>query len=186
MNVFRYPARSLVGDYSRAGIGLAVGLSVLVNASSSVILVVIFGGLTALFGGFAYRTAQRHLLRVAVTAEAICTSGLGARELPWGSLDLLKLSFYGTRRQRSREAGGGFMQLTLKGAGASLSLESSIEGFEYIVWRAAKAARENGVGLDPASAGNLLVLGIDADEDGPAPDIKGSRNFLTRRRGAGR
>jgi hypothetical protein len=177
MNIFRYPARSLVGDYLRAGVGLAVGLAVLVNAAGSIILLVIFGGLTALFGGFAYRTAQRHLLRVAVTAEAIHTSGLGTRELPWGKLELLKLSFYGNRRQRNRESGGGFMQLTLKGAGASLSLESSIEGFEYITWRAAKAARENGVGLDPTSVGNLLELGIDADEDGPAPDIEPPRRF---------
>ena len=66
------------------------------------------------------------------------------------------------------------MQLTLKGAGASMSLESSIDGFEYIAWRATKAARENGVSLDPASAGNLLELGIDADQDQPAPQIKGS------------
>ncbi len=177
INVFRYPARSLVGDYLRAGVGVAVGLGALTNATGSITLLIIFGGLTALFGGFAYRTAQRHLLRVAITAEAICASGLGTRELPWDRLNMLKLSFYGTRRQRSREAGGGFMQLSLKGAGTSLSLESSIEGFEYIVWRAVKAARENGVDLDPTSAGNLLVLGIDADEDGPAPDTEAPRSF---------
>jgi hypothetical protein len=115
MNVFRYPVDSLIGDYLRAGIGMVVGLSVLANAPTSVVIVVIFGGLTALFGGFAYRTLQRHLLRVAVSAEAIRGSGLATRELPWGKLDLLKLRYYGTRRQRNREAGGGFMQLTLKG-----------------------------------------------------------------------
>ncbi len=172
MKVFRYPSRSLTGDYLRAGIGLAVGLSVLASASGSVVVVVIFGGLTALFGGFAYRTLRRHLLRIAVTTEAICGSGLGTLELPWDKLGLLKLRYYGTRRQRNREDRGGFMQLTLKGAGASLTLESSIEGFEYIAWRAAKAARDTGIGLDPISAGNLLELGIDADEEGPAPEIK--------------
>ena len=81
------------------------------------------------------------------------------------------------RRQRGREERGGFRQLTLQGGGASLTLESSIEGFEYIAWRAAKAARETGVGLDSASAGNLLELGIDADADGPAPEIKTTRGF---------
>ena len=177
MNVFRYPARSLVGDYLRAGVGVVVGLSVLVSASGSVLVVVIFGSLTALFGGFAYRTLRRHLLRVAVTTEAICSSGLGNQELPWDKLSMLKLRYYGTRRQRNREDGGGFMQLTLKGAGASLTLESSIEGFEYIAWCAAKAARESGIGLDPISAGNLLELGIDADEDGPAPEIKALKKF---------
>jgi hypothetical protein len=177
MNVFRYPVRSLTGDYLRAGVGLAVGLSVLASAPASVTVVVIFGGLTALFLGFAYRTVRRHLIQVAVTAEAIRGSGPGDRELPWDKLDSVKLRYFGTRRQRHRETGGGFMQLTLEGAGASLTLESSIEGFEYIAWRAAKAARENGVGLDPASAGNLLELGIDADEDGPAPEINTTRKF---------
>ena len=179
MNIFRYPVRSLVGDYLRAAVGLAVGLGVLSSAPKSVTIMVIFGGLTVLFLGFAYRTVKRHLLRVALTAEAIRGSGPGTRELPWDKLDLLKLSYFGTRRQRSREAGGGggFMQLTLGGAGASLTLESSIDGFEYIAWHAAKAARENGVGLDPTSAGNLLELGIDADEDGPAPEIKETRRF---------
>ena len=176
MNVFRYPVRSLVGDYLRASVGLAVGLGVLASAPGSVTVIVIFGGLTALFGGFAYRTLRRHLLRLALTAEAI-HGGLGTREVPWGKLDLVKLRYFGTRRQRQRETGGGFMQLTLEGAGASLTLESSIEGFEYIAWRATKAARENGVGLDPTSAGNLLELGIDADEDGPPPDIKETRKF---------
>ena len=114
---------------------------------------------------------------MALTAEAIHSSGLSSRELPWGKLDLVKLRYFGTRRQRTRETGGGFMQLTLEGAGASFTLESSIEGFEYIAWRAAKAARENGVGLDPASAGNLLELGIDADADGPPPEIKATRTF---------
>ncbi len=64
------------------------------------------------------------------------------------------------------------MQLTLTGAGATMTLESSIDGFEYIAWRATKAARENGLSLDPASAGNLLELGIDADADQPAPQIE--------------
>ncbi len=177
MKTFRYPLRSLIGDYLRAAVGLAVGLGVLASAPESVTVIVIFGSLTALFIGFAYRTMQRHLLRVAVTNEEICSHGLGTRELSWPSLQQLKLSYYGTRRQRGREHSGGFMQLTLKGADASMTLESSIGGFEYIAWRAAKAARENGVSLDPTSAGNLLDLGIDADEDKPAPEIKAARDF---------
>ena len=172
MNVFRYPPKTLVGDYIRSAVGLAVGLGVLASAPSSVTVIVIFGALSTLFLAFSYRTVQRHLLRIAITNDEICSTGFGTRVMPWQALDRLKLRYYGTRRQRNREAGGGFMQLTLAGAGASLTLESSITGFEYIAWRAAKAARENGVGLDPTSAGNLLDLGIDADADQPAPEIK--------------
>lgn len=172
MNVFRYPGRSLVGDYIRSGVGLAVGLSVLASASSSITIVIIFGALTALFLAFGFRTVKRQVLRVAVTDAEIRAAGFGTRALPWGRLDRLKLRYYGSRRQRSRESSGGFMQLTLKGAGATMTLESSIDGFEYIAWRATKAARENGVSLDSASAGNLLELGIDADADQPAPQIE--------------
>ncbi len=34
MKVSRYPGKSLIGDYIRSGIGLAVGLGVLASASS--------------------------------------------------------------------------------------------------------------------------------------------------------
>ncbi len=172
MNVFRYPGKSLIGDYIRSGVGLAVGLSVLASASLSITVVIIFGALTVLFLAFGFRTVKRQLLRVAVTDEEIRGAGLGTHTLPWSRLDQLKLRYYGTRRQRVRESSGGFMQLTLTGAGATVTLESSIDGFEYIAWRATKAARENGLSLDPASAGNLLELGIDADTDQPAPQIE--------------
>ena len=177
MNVFRYPAKSLIGDYIRSGAGLAVGLGVLASASSSTAIVIIFGALTALFLAFGFRTAKRQMLRVAVTDEEIRGVGFGMRALPWGRLDRLKLRYYGTGRQRIRESSGGFMQLTLAGAGATITLESSIDGFEYIAWRATKAARENGISLDSASAGNLLELGIDADADQPAPQIEPPPDF---------
>ncbi len=177
MNVFRYPGKSLIGDYIRSGVGLTVGLGVLASASSSITIVTIFGALTALFLAFGFRTVKRQMLRVAVTDEEIRGVGLGTRALPWGRLDQLKLRYYGSRRQRVRESSGGFMTLTLKGAGATMTLESSIDGFEYIAWRATKAARQNGVSLDSASAGNLLELGIDADADQPAPQIKAPPHF---------
>lgn len=169
MRVYRYPLRSLLGDYLRAGIGLAVGLGVLVTVPASLTIVSVFGGLTLLFLLFGLRTVHRHMLQVALTDEQICGASFRTAVLPWQSLERIKLRYYGTRRQRRREDGGGFMQLSLKGAGTALTLESSIDGFELIAWRAARAARENGVSLDPTSAGNLLDLGIDADRDTPPP-----------------
>jgi hypothetical protein len=171
VRVYRYPLRSLVGDYLRASVGLAVGVIVLVTVPPSPAIVAIFGGLTVLFLVFGLRTVQRHMLQVALTDDQICGAAFRTRILPWDSLERLKLRYYGTRRQRRREDGGGFMQLSLKGGGAALTLESSIDGFERIAWRAAKAARDNGVSLDPTSAGNLLDLGIDADRETlPPPD----------------
>lgn len=169
MTVYRYPTKALIGDYVRSAVGLGVGVGVLASVPASPVIVVVFGGLATLFFVFALRTVQRQMMHVALTNEEICSAGFVTRVVPWRALELLKLRYYGTRRQRTRDNGAGFMQLTLRGAGASVTLESSIDGFHYIAWRAAKAARDNGVPLDPTSAGNLLDLGIDADSDEPAP-----------------
>lgn len=171
MMVCRYPARALAGDYLRAGAGLAVGLGVLLSTPLSPAIVAIFGSWSALFGFFAYRTVQRHLTRVAITDTEICDAGLRTRVMAWGDLQWLKLRYFGTKRQTRAE--GGFMQLKLKGRGRSLTYDSGMEGFDYVAWRAAKALRENGLSMDPTSAGNLLSLGVDADQETPPPVVSG-------------
>jgi hypothetical protein len=178
--VFRYPTKSLLGDYLRAGVGLAVGVGILLSVPPSPAIVVIFGGLTALFLVFGVRTVRRQVTHIAVDQQGLHTAGFGTRVVPWEALEQLKLRYYGTRRQRTRGEGQGFMQLTLRGGGTSVTVESSVDGFEYIAWRAAKAARENGVSLDPTSAGNLLDLGLDADADQPAPPITPPRDARPR------
>ena len=162
MTVYRYPKRALIGDYVRSAVGLGVGLGVLITAPAAPAIVVIFGGLTVLFLVFGFRTVQRHLVQVAVTGDGIGAVGLITRAIPWQALEELTLRYYGTRRQR-REGSGGFFQLTLRGGGTSVRLESSIEGFDDIVRQAVIAAQANGVSVDPTSAGNLLDLGVDAD-----------------------
>ena len=167
MRVYRYPARVLTGDYVRSAVGLIVGVGVLSTTPASTAIIVVFGGVVVLFGLFGMRTVQRHIMKVAVTDEEICGASFGTKVLSWGELERLKLRYYGTKRQG--RGGGGFMQLTLKGRGSTLSFESSIEGFRYIAWRAAKAIRENGRSVDPTSAGNLLAIGLDADDDEKPP-----------------
>ena len=173
MIVLRYPLKALVGDYIRAGVGLAVGLGVLASVPASPAIVIIFGGISALFGVFGLRTVKRQATEISLDEAGIRTKGIGMgmgdASLPWSALETFKLRYYGTRRQRTRGEGEGFMQLTLKGGGASLTLESSLEGFNYIAWRAAKAARDQGIPLDPTSAGNLLDIGIDADVEQEPP-----------------
>lgn len=171
--VYRYPGRALAGDYVRAGAGLAVGLGILLSTPLSPAIVVIFGSWSALFGYFALRTVQRNVTKVAVTDTEICDVGWRMRVMAWADLQWLKLRYFGTKRQeRSR---GGFMQLKLKGGGRSFTYDSGIEGFDYLAWRAAKAIRENGLSLDPTSAGNLLSLGVDADRETPPPGDPGTR-----------
>jgi hypothetical protein len=158
---FRYPLRVLVGDYLRSAAGLFVGLGVLLAVPPSLPVIAIFGSLAGLFAVFGLRTAHRHSLRVAVTDNEIACRAAVTRVIPWDRLDEVSLRYYGTRRSKWRPLGSGFMQLTLKGAGVAMTLESSIEGFEWLAERAAAALRARGLTLDPATASNLIELGID-------------------------
>ncbi len=161
MKIHRYPVHSLAGDYLRAAVGAGVGLGVLLSIPPSTGIVIVFGGLFGVFSLFALRTFQRQVTRVAVSEEEISDRGFSSRVMAWSELSQFKLRFYGSKRQQDNRIG--FMQLKITGAGRSFSFESNLEGFDHIAWRAAKAARENGVPLDPASVGNLKALGFDTE-----------------------
>lgn len=176
MTLYRYPIKSLIGDYLRALVGFVVGMGGLVSVSWSTMVLLIFGGLTVLFLIFGLRTLERQLLRVSLDRDAIRSGGLRRRVLPWRSLDRFSLNYYGARRQSPRIHGqsrGGSMQLNLRGSGLSLRLESSLEGFETIVRHALMVARENGIALDPTSIANLAELGIAPEADPEADDPEG-------------
>lgn len=163
MTELRYPTRVLLGDYLRAAAGLSVGLGVLVMVPPSPVILAIFGSLALLFGVFGLRTAHRHLLRVHISPDGIACQGLATKTIPWQQLDSVRLRYFGARRSKWRPVGKGFMQLTLKGAGTGMTFESSIEDFERLAARAAAALRAKGLALEPATASNLIELGIDPD-----------------------
>jgi hypothetical protein len=163
----RYPPGSLIGDYLRSAFGVGVGAGVLAVNPVGWALGLGAGGLAGVFGLFGARTAVRHLTRVTPEAEGLTCRALATRRLAWAELSQVRLRYYGSRGERRRQ--GGFFQLTLRGAGDKLAFESSLEGFDYLVWRAAQAARANGLGLDDATAGNMQALGIDLDGALPPP-----------------
>jgi hypothetical protein len=166
--IYRYPGRALAGDYIRSVVGFLFSLGVLLMQPSNIAVVLIFVVIAVLFGYFGFRTVQRHVTKVAVTDTEICNAGFASHVMSWGDLKRLKLRYYGTKRQE--KGSGGYMQLSLKGGGKAFTYDSGMEGFKYITWLAAKAARDNGVSVDPASAGNLLALGLDADGELPPPE----------------
>ena len=166
MKVYRYPIRTLAGDYLRAAAGFSVGVG-LMSLGASTLVITIGTGIAGLFSLFGCRTLQRHVTKVAVDDREIRNVAFGTRAMGWADLERFKLRYYGTKRQE--KGSEGFMQLTLKGGGRSLTYDSGIEGFTFIAWRATQAARENGIGFDPTSAGNLLAIGLDADREIPPP-----------------
>ncbi len=165
---YRYPPSAVMGDYLRSAVGLAVGLGVLLTVPASTVILIVFGGLTMIFLLFALRTLQRHLTQITLDQDGIFRRDLFSQTLRWQELQDLRLRYFGTHRQH-RSGGGGFMQLSLRGQGRRMKIESDLEGFEDVTRLAAAAAKTNGVSLDPASAGNLLAMGIDPDFEETAP-----------------
>ncbi len=161
MTYHAYPARALIGDYGRAAAGAVLTGGPLFLAGPGTVLTVILGGLFLLFAAYGVRTLARQRTRIAVTDEGIASEGLGRSAIRWAELERMRLSYYSTRRDRSR----GWMSLTLRGSGHKLELDSSLTGFNDIVARAARAADGNGVAFDQTTLENLRSLNIRFQED---------------------
>jgi len=155
----RYPPRELAGDYARAAVGVAATAGPLVLLPTSPVIMWILAGFGALFVVFAARTALRHMTVVRIDDAGIASVGPWPVSLRWDELKGMALSYYSTRRDRTR----GWMQLSVRGTGRALRLDSTIEGFTEIVARAARSAEANRVALSPATAGNLAALGLAAE-----------------------
>ena len=52
-------------------------------------------------------------------------------------------------------------------------VEETLVSIQENLFERAKALRENGRAMDPTSAGNLLTLGLDADDEMRPPDAAG-------------
>jgi hypothetical protein len=164
VNTYRYPRASVTGDFVRAGIGLAItaGPALTLPATSPVQFVLV--PLVLLFLAFGVRTWRRSVAVIAVTARDISLSAPWQARLAWHNLKAVRLNYYSTRFDRS----GGWMQLMLKGPGgpdgATIRLDSTVEGFSEIARLAMSAARSAQVPLSEATKNNFSALGIAVDD----------------------
>ncbi len=167
---YRYPVKSLRGDYFRAGAGLAVCALPLFFAPPLGGVFVVFGGLASMFAVYGLRAWARQMTVVDVAETLVSTAGpriisgrLASRvTLAWDEVSAVKLSYYSTKRDRS----DGWMNLKLKGVGESLSIESDIDGFSAIAAKAAATAKANNVLLSESTVSNFAVLGITVGDTG--------------------
>lgn len=157
MTSHRYPSSALIGDYARAGIGIVLtagpALAVPTGSAGQYILL----PLTALFAIFAARTFWRQISVVELTADGVSVANPRPTRLTWDKLRDVRLRYYWTKSDRT----GGWMQLTLVGEGATIRLDSALDGFIEIARRAAIAAADNGLTLSPVTATNFGSLGVD-------------------------
>ena len=153
----RYPPAELTRDYVRAGFGLVVTGVPLLSMHASPVIMWVLAVFAALFAIFGVRTAIRHMTIVRVDGAGIAAVGPMGVSIDWNDLGRMALSYYSTRRDRTR----GWMQLRLSGGGRTLRLDSTVEGFRDIVAIAARHAELKRLELNPATIGNLAALGIE-------------------------
>jgi hypothetical protein len=156
MSFHDYPLGSLIGDYCRAFIGLAIVLAPLLAVPLTPVVTAVLGALAALFLLFAARTVLRQLERVELSDAGIARLRPFPKRIAWSALEGMKLAYYATRR----DGGNGWMQLALRGEGRRVTVDSRIRGFAEIAARAARAAAERGLAIAPSTAANLAALGI--------------------------
>lgn len=158
-----YPTSSVLSDYLRAGVGVAItGGPALLMDQLPALSMAILGGLAGLFAGFAIQTAWRQHSTVETSNEAIAFSPKGTR-LRWDALTEIRLAYYSTRRDAER----GWMQLTLREGSRRIRVDSRLEGFTDVARRAAGAAWRNGLAIAPSTVSNLSALGIRLPENAP-------------------
>lgn len=163
MTEYRYPASATAAACLRAAAGLALTLAPLAATRPSPLPASVLGGCALLFGAYGVRALLRRRTRIRVDRAAIRAEGPLPLVIAWRDLTRVRLAYYATRRDGS----GGWMQLSLKGAGRALRIDSSLAGFAEIAGRAARAAEARGVELTGATRNNLRALGI-ATADAPA------------------
>ena len=164
MTEYRYPRRALGGDFARAGIGLAITLGPALVMPPLSLAQFILAPLALLFLAFGTRTWQRSVAVITVTARDISLSAPWQASLAWHNLKAVRLNYYSTRFDRS----GGWMQLMLKGDGgpdgATIRIDSTLDGFSEIARQVAAVARANRVPLSEATRNNFSALGITVDD----------------------
>ena len=157
-----YPTAAMVGDYLRAAAVVVPVSVVFVAVPVGTVAVVVLGSFAALFGIFGLRTLLRHGTSLEMTDTELRAEGVWRRTIAWAELDRMKLAYYSTSRDRRN----GWMQLELGARGARVKLDSRIDGFDQLLWRAAEVAAARGIALDDATAANLQALGIRQPEPG--------------------
>ncbi len=157
LSTHRYPSRSLWADYARAGTGLILTAGPLFLGDIFITLRIILIVLVFVFFFFGLRAFVRRAQMIELSGQGICARGPFAKTIAWADLQDLRLNFYSTRRDHET----GWMQLHLTGASNQIQLDGSIEGFDWIVRQAVKAAQERNISLGASTVENLIALGIE-------------------------
>jgi hypothetical protein len=156
MSSYRYPAKSLMGDYLRAGGGLAVTGGPVLFLPTAIPVAIFLGSLSVLFGIFGLRTALRQFTVIETTEDAISVVGAGGKRLPWREVRQLRLDYYSTRR----DSQGGWMQMRISGSGGHIRIDSTLDRFSRLAAEVCDRAARHEIEMTSTTRGNFRALGI--------------------------
>jgi hypothetical protein len=154
MTTHRYDPRTLAPDYARAAAGLFICMGSLIWSRPGAWLGLALTALAGLFVAFAWRTLRQHFTEVEVDGAYLRWRAFRQDCIAWKDLQLVALRHYSTRRDRS----GGWMQLTLRGGGRRISIDSTIEGFPTLLARVMAEARAAGIAMGDRTLANAEAL----------------------------
>lgn len=156
MRRHRYPARSLVLDYVRSGVGSVLCVGLLGWAAPALWVGVLLAAAGALFLVYFARTVCRQLTHIEQDEAGIRARGPLGADIRWEDLRSMRLDYYSTRRDQEE----GWMQLRLRDAQRTIRVDSELEDFAGLVRAAAGAAARRDLALDAATLANLELLGL--------------------------
>lgn len=162
MSKHQYPARSLRGDYFRAGGGVIFFGGLVFAGDLDGIVFYAFVALTALFVLLGWRTWVCNITVVTIDKTRISVSGLRGTHLAWQDIGKVKLSYFATRRGRQ----GGWMELMLTSGRSHIKIDSRIENFPAIAQYAHGTALKRGIELNQATLANFASLGLATHDSG--------------------
>tara|TARA_B100001142_G_C14081936_1_gene557751 strand:+ start:278 stop:799 length:522 start_codon:yes stop_codon:yes gene_type:complete len=153
---FKYPLQSILIEYGASIIGIIITLLPLFLTTPLVIVSAVLCFLGALFFAYGIRAIFRHYTLVEISDTSIQVKGFRNTNIKWESLEQLKLSYFSTRRNQE----AGWMQLRLKANNVTIRFDSSLEGFETILLKAAYNAQKYSAYLNTNTIQNLNALGL--------------------------
>ncbi|MGY8994805.1 MAG: hypothetical protein ACKVH7_00010 [Alphaproteobacteria bacterium] len=173
-SLHRYDTRVLMGDYIRAGAGALICFAPVLLVEVVNVLVYILLSIGTVFTVFGLRTLIKQMTSIELSATGIRTLGPLARTIGWSELSGMKLAFYSMRRNRyggTMDLSGSksWMELKLRGTGNTITVDSSLDGFDSVVAVAMEAAQDRELPLNDVTLANLDAMGF-AVGRGAMPD----------------
>ena len=171
----RYPLRSLMWDYCRAGFGMAIPLIPLILGQPGPFFFTLLATLAALFFFYGLRTLNQQLTAFEILPDGLASHGPRRRMFRWDELSNVRLRYYSTQRDKTRrDLKRGWMELKLAGPAGNLRIDSEVQGFDAILKAVAEAVTQRRMELDETTQENLRVFEQTPADSAPGGDGSGS------------